>query len=141
MDKFIKYYGQAEIKAPDFKAMMSQFLEPSFKERFLVKSGAEIKSVEERDIAYFYSEESYTHICTTAAKKHIVDYKLDELEHLLNPKKYFRINRKLIVDISAIKKIEAYFNGRYILTIDPKFQSEVIVSRERATAFKAWLDH
>jgi len=139
-DKFIKYYGQAEQKTPDFRALMSQFLEPSFKERFLVKSGAEIKSVDEKDVAYFYSEDSYTHICTKVSKKHIIDYKLDELEHLLDPKQYFRINRKLLVDIDSIKKIESYFNGRYILSLEPKFTSEVIVSRERAMAFKAWLD-
>jgi len=139
-DKFIKYYGQAEQKTPDFRALMSQFLEPSFKERFLVKSGAEIKSVDEKDVAYFYSEDSYTHICTKVSKKHIIDYKLDELDRMLNPQNYFRISRKFVINIHSINKIEPYFNNRLVLELKPSFPTEVLVSRERASDFKSWLD-
>ncbi len=58
----------------------------------------------------------------------------------LNPKNFFRINRKQIVHLEAIQKIENYFNNRVSLDLHPKHKEETIVSRDKVKAFKAWLD-
>lgn len=65
---------------------------------------------------------------------------MDELENLLNPGEFFRINRQIIVHVSGIRKIENYFNSRLKLKLIPEFGKEVIVSRERCNDFKNWLD-
>ena len=140
-EKFKTYYiNRSNVEKVDFQNILSQFLNKSFKERFLVKSGSEIKYISICDIAYFYSEDGYTHICTSDNYKHIVDYKLDDLEKCVDPKSFFRINRQLYVSIASIKKIESYFNSRYKLQINPKFSKDVIVSRDRAMGFRKWLD-
>lgn len=140
LQKFQKYYNHPIDRTTDFQDILNQFLKPNYKQRFLIKSGSEIKYLETEQIAYFYSDDGYTHIISCANRKHILDYKLDELERLLDPKIFFRINRKIIVGLPAIRKIESYFNGRYVLSLDPKFNDDVIVSRERAASFKSWLD-
>ncbi len=70
----------------------------------------------------------------------MIEYSIEKLMSLLDPKQFFQINRKFILSLEAIQKIEPYFNSRLILTLNPSTKEEVIVSRERVGAFKEWLD-
>lgn len=141
IEKFTTYYIEnANTQNVDFNSILNQFLNKNFKERFLVKSGNEIKYINTNNISYFYSEDSYTHICTNENSKYIIDYKLDEIEKIVDPKQFFRINRQIIISISSIKKIESYFNSRFKISANPSFSKEIIVSRDRASDFKKWLD-
>jgi DNA-binding LytR/AlgR family response regulator len=72
-------------------------------------------------------------------KRYPVDYNLDQLEQILNPDLFFRINRKIILNIESVKKISNYFNGRLILQIDYLEGDNAIVSRDRVGDFKGWL--
>ena len=65
-----------------------------YKSRFMVKVGDKIKSVPIEDILVFYSQEKASFIRTRDAHTYCIDYALDQLEPLLDPEKYFRINRK-----------------------------------------------
>jgi DNA-binding LytR/AlgR family response regulator len=80
------------------------------------------------------------HLQTIGGKRHIIDYTLDQLERMIDPDCFFRINRKIITNICAIKKIHTYFNSRLLLELHPKINLKVIVSRERVGDFKGWLD-
>ncbi|MCB0642993.1 MAG: LytTR family transcriptional regulator DNA-binding domain-containing protein, partial [Phaeodactylibacter sp.] len=76
----------------------------------------------------------------TDGKKHVLDYTLDQLETLLDPQQFFRINRQLIIAIEAIRNIHLYFNSRLKLDLHPPLEEEAVVSRDRVPSFKAWLD-
>jgi two-component system, LytTR family, response regulator LytT len=69
-----------------------------------------------------------------------VDYSLDEVITLLDPKHFFRINRKYLINIDAAKEIHPYFKGRLKLILQPNVDEEVLVSSEKAGEFKEWLD-
>lgn len=69
-----------------------------------------------------------------------MDYSLDQLEQMLDPMCFFRINRKMIVNVDAVEKIHTYFNSRLKLRLKPDSAEDVIVSRERVNDFKAWLE-
>ncbi|MFK7951714.1 MAG: LytTR family DNA-binding domain-containing protein, partial [Ekhidna sp.] len=77
---------------------------------------------------------------TKDAKSHIVDHALDDLVDLLDPQLFFRINRHMIVSSNQINSIDAFFNNRLILQLSPKYDEDVLVSREKVKAFKQWLD-
>jgi DNA-binding LytR/AlgR family response regulator len=119
-----------------FKSMNEQ---KKYKERFLVKKGDGYKYIKIDKIAYFYSEDGLTFIKTFEKERYIIDEKMNQLELGLHPRHYFRINRKLIISDQAVKDIVNYFNNRLKLELNPSFDKEVIVSRERVVAFKAWL--
>jgi len=109
------------------------------KERFLVKKGDGFKYITVDTISYFYSEGGLTFLKTFENERHILDDKLDQLENSLNPRNFFRINRKLIINDQAVAEISNYFNSRLKLSLKPSFSNEVIVSRERVSGFKNWL--
>ncbi|WP_316810002.1 LytTR family DNA-binding domain-containing protein [Pedobacter heparinus] len=114
--------------------------EASYKSRFMVKSGAKIKTIKTDDIAYFYSHNKLSLLVTGQGEKFPIDYALDELIHMLNPGLFFHINRKLIIHIDAAKEIHPYFKGRLKLVLHPPIEEEVIVSSQKTPAFKDWLD-
>jgi DNA-binding LytR/AlgR family response regulator len=111
-----------------------------YKSRFLVKVGEKLMSISENEIAYFQAEEKIVFLHTQTGKKYVVDYTLDELEGVLNPQNFFRLNRQFLVHISSIKSINTYFNGKLKIQLVPETSEEVIVSREKSPTLKEWLD-
>lgn len=112
----------------------------SFKERFLVSIGDQLKTIPIDNVAYFYAEGNTVYLVPKTGAKVIVDYSLEDLCKGLDPKHFFRINRKLIVSFVSIKKIHKYFNSRLALELTPNnFEETVVVSREKCKSFTLWL--
>jgi DNA-binding LytR/AlgR family response regulator len=110
------------------------------KTRFLVKSGQNITTIQADEIHHFETQDSISFLVTNAGGRYIIDYTLDQLEKILLPKDFFRINRKVILHIQAVEKASTYFNGRLSISAKLLEGDANIVSRERVADFKIWLD-
>jgi DNA-binding LytR/AlgR family response regulator len=110
-----------------------------YKDRFVIKLGNKIKSILIEDIAYFFSRDKLTFICDKEGKNSPIDISLDKLEKLLDPKEFFRVNRQIIANASAIKEIVTSSKSRIILTLEPPSGIEAMISSERSSLFKKWL--
>lgn len=123
-----------------FTRAYRQFIGP-YKGRFIVKTGENIEVVQSSDIHHFESKDSLTFLVTNKGKKFIIEYTLEQLEKILVPSDFFRINRKTIIHIQSIDKVRTFFNNR--LTVSSKYleTESTIVSRERVPDFKKWLDN
>ena len=117
-----------------------QMLTKKYKTRFVIKVGEHLRSVEVTDILFFLSMEKATFCYTKDARKNILDFTLDQLEGLLDPAMYFRINRKYIVSTESIQDMISYTNSRLKLILKNSDDRDVIVARERVQEFKEWLD-
>jgi DNA-binding LytR/AlgR family response regulator len=117
-----------------------KMLTRQYKSRFMIKIGEHLKSVEVSGILYFFSLEKATFAKLLDGRKHIIDFSLDQLEEMLNPELFFRINRKYIVSTPSILDMVSYSNSRLKLMLKDQEDSEIIVSRERVQQFKDWLD-
>ena len=117
-----------------------QNLNKQYKNRFMVKMGDSIVSVKTEDVLHFIAEDGITLLVTTSAKRYPVDYTLDQLAELVSPESFFRINRKVLISINAVQKVSSYFNSRLKINSDLLDDESAVVSRERVTEFKAWLD-
>ena len=111
-----------------------------YKSRFLVKVGDKIKSIPVEEITAFYSLEKATYLFTRNKHSYAIDFALDQLETMLNPNQYFRINRKFMVSLETCSNITAWSNSRLKLRIEGLEDQEIIVARERVQEFKDWLD-
>jgi DNA-binding LytR/AlgR family response regulator len=85
-------------------------------------------------------EEKVVMLTTNTGKRFTVDYSIETLDGILNPADFFRISRKAIININSIQKVSNYFNGRLKLATNALSGDDAIVSRERVSEFKAWLD-
>ena len=117
-----------------------QMLTKKYKERFMIKVGEHLKSIETDEMLFFFSLEKTTFAQTKEGRKHILDFTLDQLENLLSPETHFRINRKYIISTKSIQDMVSYTNSRLKLTLKTSDDHEIIVARERVQEFKDWLD-
>lgn len=110
-----------------------------FRDRFLVKLGTRLMPIATADIAHFISIEGSTELHTREGRRHLVDIPLDELEQQLDPRRFFRLNRQCIAGVDCIAVVHQHFNGKLKVELKPSAPVEVMVSREKARAFKDWL--
>ncbi|WP_266362455.1 LytR/AlgR family response regulator transcription factor [Tellurirhabdus rosea] len=110
------------------------------KSRFLVKNGEQLIPLAQDEVAYFYTANELTCLVSRDGKQYLVDYTLEDLEARVDPLRFFRLNRQFIAQVSSIHRIHTYFNGKLKIELRPEAAQEVLVSREKAPAFKAWLD-
>jgi two-component system, LytTR family, response regulator LytT len=142
LNKFRKNHANAQkdISIDSLVRELQQKLQPKdYRNRFLVKHGQKLVSIPTEDIAYFYSDGRINFFKTKDNKKFVIDYTMDELEHSLDPKEYFRISRSFFVSINSIDKIDDYFGNRLILGLRPEIDKEALVSREKVADFKKWM--
>ena len=141
LGKFDRLFGKVPpIDKNALESLMQAFQVPEYKQRFIVKIGQQLTYILVADVRYFYSQDGLLFAGMADKKRHALDYTLDQLENLLNPKDFFRLNRKAIIHINAIHKVAPYFNSRLIVELRPKPDFEVVVSRDRVNDFKNWLD-
>ena len=114
--------------------------EKEYKSRFLCKLGNKIKSIPVTSIMYFYSKDKMSFIVDERHNRYPVNHTLDEIDGMMNPKDFFRLNRQYIVHFNAIQEIHPYFKGRLKIKLHQHSDDGIIVSTERSPLMKAWLD-
>jgi len=117
-----------------------QMLTKRYKARFMIKVGEHLKSIETTSILYFFSQEKTTFCYTNENRSLILDYTLEQLEEMVDPAKFFRVNRKYLLSAPAIVDIISYTNSRLRLKLTGSDDGDIIVARERVQDFKEWLD-
>ena len=110
-----------------------------FKERFLVKQGQKLLSIHVSQVAYFFSQDRFIFFKTFDNQKFLTEYRIEQLENLLSPNIFFRINRSFIISLPTVKEIHAYFGNRLKLYLSPPADKEIVVIRKRVNDFKEWL--
>jgi two-component system response regulator LytT len=147
-EQFIRAFQKIKTSSPNvnevdkIKSVLAQLNIKSnqYKERFLVSKAGVLLPIKVEDVAYFYTEDKTINLVTKTKERYFISSSLDELEVILNPSNFYRVNRQYIVNANAIVKIENFFNGKLVIQLNPNAPHEVVVSRARATSFKNWMD-
>lgn len=139
------FQGDEEPVTPDSKKIsdLLNYIETGekvYKNRFLVKAGSSLKSITAEEIAYFYVSNKSTYMMTYEKRRFPVDLTLDQIERSVDVKVFFRINRQMIINIKSVKEIRTFFNSRLLLTVEPKFDDDVLVTRSNIQRFKVWMN-
>jgi len=117
-----------------------KFVSNTYKSRFLVTMADKMKYIDVDDIAYFFAQDSTVFLVSKEKRQFIINYNLEELEQQLNPRSFFRLNRKYICSITAINDVQRHFNSRLKVTLNPAVTDEVLVSRVKVPELLSWLD-
>lgn len=141
IERFRRINQSPAQPALDIDKLVTTISKPGIthKERFIIRFGEHIKTIETKDIAYFYTENKANFAVLKDGKRYPVDHNLDELEGVLNPKEFFRINRQFIIGYHSIAEMITYSKARVLIKLNPLTKQDTIVSTERSAAFKAWL--
>jgi DNA-binding LytR/AlgR family response regulator len=140
IDKYKENNSPKEIPVQVFDSIMHS-LTKKYKDKFVINVGEHIKVFTADDIQCFFSLEKYTFLQNNSGRDYAINYSLDQLEDLLDPAQFFRINRKFIVSFSAISDIISYSNSRLKVKLNSNNSDDLIVSREKVQDFKKWLEN
>jgi len=99
--------------------------------------GIHFQSIPVEKICCFFVEERCTFLKTTEGKTYDLDYSLEQLQNMIDPGQFFRINRNYLVNINCIGEIISYSTNRLKLNVG---KTEQIVSRDKVSEFKQWMD-
>lgn len=138
LNKFQSGRKVPEITLDQIRVLL-QPVQKVYKNRFLVKIGERIQTIAIDETGIFYSEDKVTFLMTKQGKKFIIDYTLDEVENLLDPELFFRLNRKYISSVGTIKGVFTYSNSRLKIQLENCADNDILISREKMAAFKSWL--
>ena len=142
ISKFKNQFQKHTISSLDFEAIKRMLVNPvekEYKKRFSVKIGHQLKVIPIEEVECFYSENKGTYLHTLDNRDYLLDSTLEILENEINPKDFFRINRKFIIPLKSIKEIQVYTNSRLKIVLPSYKDDEVIVARERVSDFKEWI--
>lgn len=142
IDKFRMLQAGQDAPAPAAPDMgqVLKLLTRQYKSRFLVKVGEHIKSIPVEEIICFYSMAKAAYIQTIENRHYVMDHSLEQIEELVDPAMFFRVNRKFIIAINAIADIISFTNSRLKIRLSHPSEEEIIVAREKVKEFKAWLE-
>lgn len=139
-----KYKSLKSAFSIDFENLLStiQGNKPAYRKRFLIQIGDKFRKIESEDVAYFYAMGKNIFLKTQEGVSYPVDLSLDSLVNTIDPSRFFRINRKYIVNITAIKSMFAWSRSRIKIVLNPPADddSDTIVSIDRSSEFKAWMN-
>ena len=137
------FFSKKETElTPDFLELI-QVLQPrekKLKERFIVYVGSKIRYVNVEEVEAIYSENKSSFIITKEGRRYDVNYALDKLLTQLDDRQFFRVNRKIIVNIQAITEVNQFSKGKLKVNLKNPPGFDVFVSLERMTKFKKWLN-
>ena len=125
----------------DYKSLLDNLnvVPKEYRKRFVIRFGEHIKTVTSTEIAYFFTENKANFLCTHEGRRYPIEFHLDELEEMLDPEIFFRINRQFIICIHAIDEMKSYSKSRVNVKMKPPTNHDTIVSVERSASFKQWL--
>jgi DNA-binding LytR/AlgR family response regulator len=140
-----KYRQLYHKKEDDFSEKILKLVQEmgtaKYKERLLIKRGQQLSYLKTENTAFCYADGKLCYAVDFSNTKYLLESNLIQLEEQLDPGKFYRINRNLLVNIDAVKKVHTWLGGRLKIETEPASTVETIVSRERVNGFKEWLGH
>lgn len=144
LETALNKYKEMTLPVPNYEALLQNnkpLLHEQYKERFLVKIGQKFVFIKTKDVAFFKAEDKLAFLIDKKSNRFMIDYTLDKLETLLDPRRFFRLNRKIIVCIDSIVQVKPYANNRLQLQLLQDYlPDDLIVSRERVADFRNWAE-
>ena len=144
IEKFEKIFPHREssIGQIDYSQIIEAIQQNNkgYRKRFLITGVDSFYKVNVEDVAYIITEEGVSQAVMFSGKSHVLNHTLEKMEEDLDPKTFYRANRKTILNIEVVNRIENFFGGKLVVQLIPPFKETITVSRLKATAFKKWFD-
>jgi DNA-binding LytR/AlgR family response regulator len=140
VEKYHRLYDKNENGFSEkIMKLMQEINTTRYKERLLIKRGQQLSYLKIESTAYCYADGKLCYAVDFSSNKFLLENNLSQLEEQLQPNKFYRINRHLLVNIEAVSKVHTWLGGRLKLELMPSASADTVVSRERVNGFKEWL--
>lgn len=140
VDKYRQLYRTEKSNLPqNLQQLLETLQAPKYKERLLIKRGQQLSYLKTEQVAFCFADGKLCYAVDFSGNKFLLEVNLTILEEQLQPAKFYRINRSLLVNIDAVNKVHTWLGSRLKLELQPSTKADTVVSRERVNGFKEWL--
>lgn len=139
IDKYKQLYRGGHGLADKIEKLMQDLSPAKYKERLLIRRGQQLSYLKTTAMAHCHADGKLCYATDFSGNSFLLDNNLHQLEETLSPRSFYRVNRQLLVNIEAVKKVHTWLGGRLKLELTPPTPADTVVSRERVTGFKDWL--
>ena len=115
--------------------------EKTYQTSFLIRFRDKIYPVLVADIAFVYLENEIVYLYNFKGEKHPISKSLDDIEAVISPNQFYRINRQMIINRKAVAEIENYFNQRIVVKLTVLTPEQAIVPRLKVAPFLNWVEN
>ena len=126
-------------QASFFSEIQQRYSEARFRKRLTVKSENGIRLIETRHISHFQIKNGLLFAFDLQGNKYLLNESLGKLEKILDPDKFFRLNRSEMVNLRFIEIVEPYFKNRLVIKMR-NTKTKLTTSASRTPAFRHWLE-
>ena len=139
VEKYQKLHGDQGDLATKIERLVHEMNPSKYRERLLIKRGQQLTLLKTSAMAHCHADGKLCYATDFNGASFLIDNTLQQLEACLNPRMFYRVNRQLLVNVEAIRKVYTWLGGRLKLELAPPTQADTIVSRERVNGFKDWM--
>lgn len=139
LDKYDRLRG-VRGEQPDWRALAEQLASnvAAYPQRISSRIGDRTQFLDLARITHFISEQKLTY-AVGAARRHIVDHSLAELEQQLDPKRFLRIHRSILLNVEFLDELQQSFAKGARVRLRDERHTELPVARDRLRALKEHL--
>ena len=141
LDKLDRMRGGVEPR-PEVRELLERIAalaagggQPAFPERIASRTGERVELIELARVTHFFARDKLTY-AATAAKNYVVDHTIQELEQKVDPRKFVRIHRAILLNLDYVHELHTWFAGRMMVRLKDERHTELTVSRDRVRALK-----
>lgn len=122
---------------PHLEDLLKQLRQPEYIERVGSRIGDRIEFIAVSRVSHFFASDKLTY--AAASKPYVIDATIEELERRLDPRKFVRIHRGIILNLDYLHELHAWFGGRMQARLKDEKTTQLTVSRDRVRELKARL--
>jgi len=139
VENFKNFFQQN--KQPDLDDLLKKIGIDEGKKSFLVFKNNKYTTVQTEQIAFFYIRNETPTIMTFQSQEYSISQSLDQIQHLLSSKQFYRLNRQYLINFNAIKEVEHYFARKLFVRLTIPTEDKLLIGKEKTTAFLNWLEN
>ena len=132
--------AEAIAKANPVSNKLLNEIKSPYKKRIIIKFMSKLHSIKTNEIAYIFSKNKISYFYMIDGQRYASDYKLQDVEKLLDPSIFFRANRQFIIHIDAVESMTKHQASRIKVAVKPVISETIIISTDKTPVFKEWLN-
>lgn len=129
----------ASAQSKFWQEIQANFRQPKYKERFVIKTKNGIQLLETKQIAFIQMKGEILFAFDSTGKKFPLNDTLSNLEKVLNPNIFFRLNRSEIVNLNFIENLKPDFHDRLVVSLR-NLNIKLTSSISRTPELRKWLE-
>lgn len=112
----------------------------SYLTRLMIKDSGRVRLLKVDDVDFVEADGNYAKLHVGRAT-HLLREKMNDLEGRLDPARFVRIHRSIIVNLDRIKEMHPHFNGDYIVVLEDGRQLRMSRTRRERLEARLKLNH